>query len=337
MLNTSLVKLSLWEAEAMGNVRGSGVKRPTLNFSWGCDLRSRLWDWALHWSLSLAGSSHLCPYPLRVLSCGAFDVTFCTALGVDIPTGMCFLPFTQKPISRLLWHWSFIRPHRSGWQDSFCVCQLPELLLTHGMLTHLCHTPAWGLGLSPDTLTLFLTCSGWYEVPLYITGPPEGSKWEIHTSLIFESFPPESQGRFSDHLLPEPWKVPQTLTSPKRASLTSPQPFKYDLMAKVTNQVWFAQINFIQPSSPLSLAADNLLSLLLAVIMEWRGWGWRVMTMKEKEQNPYFSVLSHCHLWILGMLLHFKYLHSPFHRTDGYDTHYGYRLIIVMDWILRIF
>lgn len=105
-------------------------------------------------------------------------------------------------------------------------------------------------------------------------------------------------------------------------------------MAKVTNQVWFAQINFIQhlASSPLSLEVVHLLSLFLAVMMEWRGGGgWGVMTMKEKEQNPYFSVLSPCHMCILGMLVHFTYLHSPFHRTDGYDTHYGYRLIMVMD------
>lgn len=77
-------------------------------------------------------------------------------------------------------------------------------------------------------------------------------------------------------------------------------------MAKVTNQVWFAQINFIQhlASSPLSLEVVHLLSLFLAVMMEWRGGGGLGSDDNERKRaEPILQCLEslpYVHTWYAG-------------------------------------
>lgn len=60
------------------------------------------------------------------------------------------------------------------------------------------------------------------------------------------------------------------------------------------------------------------------------GWGWGVMTMKAKEQNPDSGVIAIRDMWYA----------APFHTpalSFSYYSHSGHRLIVVMDSILKIF
>lgn len=155
----------------------------------GRDLRALAecwWGEVLHLvcSYSLAGFSCLCPHLLWALICGALAVTFCTSLVIDTPTGMHLLSFSpgnssvvshdtdplsgylglgSKPVSVPI---TFQNPH---W--------------AHGKLTHLCHTTQWGLELSPETLPLFLTCTGWH-VHLCASLALQRALDERHTSAL---------------------------------------------------------------------------------------------------------------------------------------------------------
>lgn len=58
------------------------------------------------------------------------------------------------------------------------------------------------------------------------------------------------------------------------------------------------------------------------------GPGLGMMTTKAKEKMPYVGVLSHCMCKYLGCLsIPHTCALSPFLRTDGCYTHYGFRLI----------
>lgn len=291
------------------------------------------WWWkALHLVCgdSLVGSSHLYHCLLRVLTYGAFEVTFCVALSVDIPTRMCFLPFTRRPISSLPWHWSFFRLHRSGWQVNFCAHKLPELLLspwkTHTPLSHH-RMVTWAI---PRHL-LLVSHLYWLSWSTSVHYWPSRGLQMRHQPYLSEWFFQESLGGFSDRLLPQHWKVPQTLTSPKRASLTSPSPFNVSswqrsqirsgLLKSVSSNTW--QI----PHRP---GYGQSILFVLGSHDGMAGWGWGVMTMKEKEQNPDSGVIAICDMWYA----------APFHipaLSISYYSHYGHRLIMVMDSILKIF